>query len=232
MAAVTIGHDDHAHDDHHEHAPEIPYPVQLRSNRVGIWLFFVSELFLFVGLLAARFYLWRVSPEMAATHPTYEVGEMLRPELSQLVGFITTAMLLVSSYFMVRAEIAAEHGHRGKMVFSLWVTFILGLLFLLGVVIIEWGTMPQLATAITGHSPIRPTDGVFGAVLFAMTGMHAIHVTTGLIFILILIFNSRKGWYPPHRTWGVEACALYWHYVDVIWIFFYPALYLIGRTWH
>lgn len=228
MTSAIVVHDDH----HHEHAPEIPYSLQLRSNRLGLWLFCISEVFLFAGLLAARFYLWRVSPDMVASHPAYKAGQLLRPELSQTIGLITTIMLLVSSYYMVRAEVAAEHGHRGKMVRSLWVTFILGLLFLLGVVIIEWGTMPSLAQAITGHAPIKPTDGVLGAVLFAMTGMHAIHVTTGLIFILILIGNSRKGWYQPGRTWGVEACAIYWHYIDVVWIFFYPALYLVGKVWH
>lgn len=230
MAALTTT-DHHAHDDHH--APEIPYAVQLQSNRIGIWLFFISELFLFSGLLAARFYLWRVSPEMAAADPSLEVGEVLRPPLSQMAGFITTTILLISSYFMVRAEIAAEHGHRKKMRNSLWITFILGLIFLFGVVVVEWGTVPAIHHWLfPNEAAIRPTDGPIGAVFYAMTGMHAFHVLTGLIFILIIITNGERGWYQPGRTWGIEACALYWHYVDVIWIFFYPALYLIGTVFY
>lgn len=229
MATLTHDHHDDHHD--HDHGPVIPYEVELRSNRVGLWLFCVSELFLFVGMFAARLYLWR-APEGVSLPKGINPGDLLRPDLSQSVGLITTCVLLVSSYFMVRAEVAVANGHKGKFRSSLWITFFLGLIFLLGVVVVEWGTIPSLATAITGHEHhIKPQDGVIGAVLFLMTGFHAFHVLTGLIFILILLRNDRKGWYTEDRHWGVEACAIYWHYVDVIWIFFYPALYLIGKTY-
>jgi cytochrome c oxidase subunit 3 len=79
---------------------------------------------------------------------------------------------------------------------------------------------------------IRPTDGVFGAVLYAMTGMHALHVLSGII-LLFLVWNlGRKGHYTTEKHWGVEATAIYWHYVDLVWVFFYPALYLIGVGVH
>jgi cytochrome c oxidase subunit 3 len=65
-----------------------------------------------------------------------------------------------------------------------------------------------------------------------MTGIHALHVLTGLIFIAIVWNNGRRGHYTVERHWGVEACAIYWHYVDVVWVFFYPALYLIGSPIH
>lgn len=222
MAAVTVedhAHDDHGHDD--DHGPALSWPQQLKANRLGLWLFCVSELFLFVALLAARFYLWR------------DADGVFRPELSQTVGLITTVMLLVSSYYIVRAEVAAGFGDYDKMERNLWVTFVLGLIFLLGVVLIEWGTMPGLARAITGHHDLlKPTDGTLGAVFFMMTGMHALHVLSGLIFILTCIYNGRKGKYSVENHWGVESCALYWHYVDVVWIFFYPALYLVGHVYH
>lgn len=223
MAALT---QDHAHADAHDHHDDdhghaMPWHQQLRANRLGLWLFCVSELFLFVAMLAARFYLWR------------DADGIFRPELSQSVGLITTVMLLVSSYFIVRAETAAGFGDWKSMENQLWITFFLGLIFLLGVVIIEWGTIPSVAKAITGHHDLlRPTDGTLGAVFFLMTGMHAIHVFTGLIFILSVISNGRKGKYTIENHWGVESCALYWHYVDVIWIFFYPALYLVGHVYH
>ena len=68
-----------------------------------------------------------------------------------------------------------------------------------------------------------------GAVFYMMTGMHAFHVLTGLIFLLVVWNNARKGIYSEEKHWGVEAAAVYWHFVDLVWIFFYPALYLIGK---
>ena len=63
-----------------------------------------------------------------------------------------------------------------------------------------------------------------------LTGIHALHVVSGLILIAIVWFNRKS--YTAERHWGVEAMAIYWHYVDVVWVFFYPALYLIGEAVH
>lgn len=178
------------------------YQQQLRSNRLGLWLFFISEAFLFGGLLAARFYLWGNS----------------RPDLDQALGLTITAVLLISSFFMNRAETAIAHDDRKTFLESLLVTAILGVIFLIGVVGFEW----------SGH--IKPWHGAYGAVLYGMTGMHALHVLSGIIFILIVWNNGRKGHYSGERHWGVEACAIYWHYVDLVWVFFYPALYLVGTA--
>jgi cytochrome c oxidase subunit III len=188
------------------------YQDQLRNNRLGLWLFFISEGFLFGALLVVRFYLWR-GPE----------GEVVRPLLDQEIGLLITSVLLVSSYFMNRAEVAIAHDDRRNFLVSLLITAFLGLIFLVGVMVFEWGMFPGL---VEGH--LKPTDGVFGAVVFGMTGMHALHVVSGIAFILIVWNNGRKGHYSGERHWGVEACAIYWHYVDLVWIFFYPALYLIG----
>lgn len=187
------------------------YRRQLRINRMGLWLFFISEAFLFGGLLIARFYLWGNT----------------RPELDQAIGLIVTSVLLASSFSMNLAETAIEHNDRKTFSRGLILTFIFGLIFLIGVVIFEWGLIPAL---YEGH--LTPSSGVYGAVVFAMTGMHALHVLTGLIFIAIVWNLGRKGHYSPERHWGVESCAIYWHYVDLVWIFFYPALYLIGHAVH
>jgi len=93
--------------------------------------------------------------------------------------------------------------------------------------VFEWGLFPAI---YEGH--LKPGDNVYGAVVFAMTGMHALHVISGIIFIAIVWNLGRKGGFSPERHWGVESCAIYWHYVDVVWIFFYPALYLIGTVAH
>jgi cytochrome c oxidase subunit 3 len=187
------------------------YTDQLRNNRLGLWLFFISEAFLFGGLLAARFYLWGNE----------------RPELDQAIGLIVTSVLLLSSWSMNMAETAMEHGDRRTFSIGMISTAIFGTIFLLGVMVFEWGLFPAI---YEGH--LTPWDDKFGAIVFAMTGMHALHVISGIIFIAIVWNLGRKGHYSPEKHWGVEACAIYWHYVDLVWIFFYPALYLIGTAHH
>jgi cytochrome c oxidase subunit 3 len=201
-----------AHDDHGHHGHDADQAkVQLRHNRLGLWLFFLSEAFLFGGLLSVRFFLW---------------GEH-RPELDQTVGLIVTSVLLLSSLSMNLAETGMEHGDRRTFSIGMILTAILGTIFLLGVMVFEWGLFPSI---YKGH--LTPGENVYGAVVFAMTGMHALHVISGVVFILIVWNLGRKGHFSPESHWGVESCAIYWHYVDLVWIFFYPALYLIGTPVH
>lgn len=197
-----------SHDHAAEHGHEPPYAVRLRNNRLGLWLFCFSELFLFAGLIAGRFYLWGGS----------------RPELNQVIALIATTVLLASSFAMNRAETAIAYDDRKPFLRWLVITFVMGLGFLVGVVLFEWGLIP-----LEEHV-LRPTDGAFGAIFFLMTGLHALHVVTGLILIAIVYYNGRRGGFSAEEHWGVEACAIYWHYVDVIWIFFYPLLYLVGTA--
>ena len=174
---------------------------KLRTNRIGLWLFFVSDSFVFAGLLVTRFYL------LGGT----------RPDLDQFLGLIITSVLLVSSFFMNRAEVMASRGDKRGLVINTILTMVLGIVFLAGVVGVEWA-----------NAPFGPSDGAEGAVFYMMTGMHAFHVLTGVIFLAIVLRNSIRGLYTAERHWAVEAAANYWHFVDLVWIFFYPALYLIG----
>jgi cytochrome c oxidase subunit 3 len=178
------------------------YADKLRTNRIGLWLFFISDSFMFGALLVTRFYL---------------LGDH-RPELNQVIGLIVTSVLLISSFFMNRAEVQISQGNRKGFITSTIVTIVLGLAFLAGVVGVEWRT-----------APFGPADGPQGAVFYMMTGMHAFHVLTGVIFLGIVLRNGLKGRYSQERHWAVEAAANYWHFVDVVWIFFYSALYLIGK---
>jgi cytochrome c oxidase subunit 3 len=180
------------------------YQAHTRANRVGLWLFFTSEAFLFAGLLASRFYLWGST----------------RPDLDQTLGLIVTSILLLSSFFMNRAESAIAHDDRKTFLISMLITAGLGIAFLIGVVGFEW----------QGH--IKPADGVYGAVLFGMTGLHALHVLSGVVLILLVWNLGRKGHFSAERHWGVEATAIYWHFVDLVWVFYYPALYLMGTAVH
>lgn len=193
--------------DHHgavAHDYRQSYHYKAGTMRIGLWLFIVSDSFMFLGLFISRFYL------LGGT----------RPELNQFLGLVVTSVLLASSFFMNRAETLIAHGDRKGFLQSTMITTLLGLGFFIGVVAIEW---PLAAQHIGG-----PGESAMASIFYTMTGMHAFHVVTGLIFLLIIYFNGRKGHYTEERHWPVEACAVYWHFVDVVWIFFYPALYLIG----
>jgi len=172
------------------------------TNRVGFWLFILSDSFLFAGLLVTRFNLLGFT----------------RPDLEQILGLAVTAVLLVSSFFMNRAETLMKAGDTKGFLISSGITTLLGIGFLVGVVGVEWQ-----------HAPFSVGDNAASGVFFMLTGMHAFHVLTGVIFLLVVINNARKGVYSPENYWPVEAATVYWHFVDVVWIFFYPALYLIGK---
>lgn len=186
MKAETISH--------------VHYP-RLSINRLGLWLFILSETMIFVALLVARFVL-------QGTH---------RPEeLNQVVGLIATSILLVSSLTAYRAEVAIAHHDRPRFLRFTLATIGLGFLFLVGVGF-EW-------REAFAHFP--PETG-FGTIFFTMTGMHAFHVLTGLVMLVLVYRNGLKGAYAGNH-WGPEAVVKYWHFVDVVWVFFYPALYLVS----
>ncbi|HFE66228.1 MAG TPA: heme-copper oxidase subunit III [Chloroflexi bacterium] len=212
MSVSTLEH----HSEHEHHGVELSPEQQVKANRFGLWLFFISEIFLFGALLVARFFLWGGT----------------RPELNQTIGFVATTILLISSFFVYRGETAIEHGDNDRFKNNFLLAALFGLLFFVGVVVLEWNIF-GLEGEIAGmeiFGQLRPADGVFGGVFFAMTGMHALHVLSGVFLLLAAWFNGRKNRFSADDNWGVEGIALYWHYVDVVWVFFYPALYLIGKT--
>ncbi|MBN2500596.1 MAG: heme-copper oxidase subunit III [Anaerolineales bacterium] len=177
------------------------YNEKLSMYRLGLWLFILSDAFVFGALFITRFFLMGGA----------------RPDVEQGVGLIVTVILLLSSFFMNRAEIQMSFGDTKGFLRNVGTTFILGLIFLIGVVGVEW----QIA-------PFGPADGAQGAIYYSMTAFHAFHVLTGLILLGVVYNNGRNGVYTKERHWAVEAAAVYWHFIDVVWIFFYPALYLIG----
>lgn len=196
------GHAEAHHDEHH--VIEFSPAHRLRMNRLGFWIFIISEVFLFSGIMVSRIVLLRDT----------------RPELDQVLGLAITALLLVSSYFVNRAEVAIAHDDRRNFLISMGTAIIMGLIFVGGVAY-EWAIAHQ-----------GPDQGVAGAMFFFMTGMHALHVITGIGFLLSVFYNGLKGHYSAAQHWGVEASALYWHFVDVVWVFFYVSLYLIGTPVH
>ncbi|MGE5463729.1 MAG: cytochrome c oxidase subunit 3, partial [Syntrophothermus sp.] len=142
------------------------YEYKTGTNRLGLWLFLVSDSFVFAGLMVTRMNLLGLT----------------RPPLNQALGLFITMILLVSSFFMNRGETLMNNGDRKGYVRNVLITFILGVVFLLGVVLVEW------PTAI--REGLTPSSGPYGAVFFMMTGMHAFHVITGLIFLMIVYRNA------------------------------------------
>jgi cytochrome c oxidase subunit 3 len=172
---------------------------RVRINRLGLWLFFASDGLVFGLLASARFY-------MAGTHT---------PEhLSQPLGLAITSLLLLSSLTAYRAETAIAHGNIAHGRLMLLATIVMGLVFLAGVAG-EWSI-----------AEFSKSEG-YGTAFFSMTGMHATHVASGVLLLLLAYFAAGRGAYSRGATWGAAATVMYWHFVDVVWVFFYPILYLL-----
>lgn len=179
---------------HHEEA------ARPAMNQMGLWLFFISESFLFAALATGRYY----------------IAGLDRPEhLNQLLGLTITSILLLSSFCAFRAESAMAHGYRGEFQRWIFFTIVLGLIFAGGVAI-EWST-----AEFSIHEP-------YGTAFFSMTGLHASHVISGVVLLAMVLYLSMRGHFTAERHWGVEAAIKYWHFVDVVWVFFYPTLYLVS----
>ncbi len=174
---------------------------QIVTRRLGLWLFILSESIIFMTLILSRFYM------QGASRPE---------EMNQVLGLIITGVLLVSSFFANRAEVNIANGDRAAFTRNILITIVLGIAFLVGVVVIEWPEAMHFAPPSTG----------FGTVFFATTSMHALHVLTGVIILLVLFIQRNR--YTPEDHWGASGGIIYWHFVDVVWVFIYPTLYLVG----
>ncbi len=181
----------------HHHEEEHNPPAM---NQMGLWLFFISESFLFAALASARFY----------------IAGLDRPEhLNQLLGLGITSILLTSSVCAYLAEAAITRGDRAACKMYLLMTIVLGLVFAGGVAI-EWST-----------AEFKP-DEPYGTAFFSMTGLHASHVISGVALLGLTYRLLSKGHFSAESHWGVEASIKYWHFVDIVWVFFYPILYLLS----
>lgn len=173
---------------------------RVRINRLGLWLFLISDGALFALFAAARFYI---------------AGTERDPSLNQALGLAITSLLLLSSLTAYRAETAFRHGNTAHGRAMLLATIVMGLIFAGGVAY-EWSI---------AHFEVSE---VYGTAFFSMTGMHAFHVVTGVLFLTLIWFRSAGGRYSGGpAVWPVTATVLYWHFVDVVWIFYYPTLYLV-----
>jgi len=200
------------------------------ADTLGIWLFLVTEIMFFGGLFAAyAIFRWLY-------YAAFEGGSHI---LDIRLGAINTVVLLASSLTMALSVRSAQTGNRRALVLFLILTMILGGLFL-GVKAFEYNQkfvehiVPSLDWAPDGEALSRLTPGgldhaqLYFFFYFAMTGLHALHMIIGLGLLLWLALRARKGSFTPSYFAPVEVVGLYWHFVDIVWIFLFPLLYLIG----
>jgi heme/copper-type cytochrome/quinol oxidase subunit 3 len=178
--------------------------ADLSGPKVAVWWFLASEIMVFGGLIASYvvFRLGGTGWAEAAHH------------LSVTLAAVNTLVLLTSSYTVVRAFVAAEQGDAGAFRTNLVLTILGGLVFL-GIKAIEY--------TIEIRAGFTPGTGIFWSFYYTMTGLHALHVLGGLVVNAVILIGARSSLRHPHR---VELAGLYWHFVDVVWIFLFPLLYL------
>ena len=209
---------------------------QKEAVTLGMWVFIAQEVLFFGGLFAA-YAVYR------STYPAaFSAGSH---HLSWKIGFANTLVLILSSLTMAMAVHAAAVGKRSRIVGFLLATLLLGGVFL-GVKYFEYrekiapclGDGPHAGCLVPGERfdasalHLEGAEGghaqIFFSLYFGMTGLHALHMIIGIPILLTIAFMAGRGRFSLEYHTPVELVGLYWHFVDIVWIFLFPLLYLIG----
>jgi len=190
-----------------------------QASKIGIWLFIFTELLLFGGL----FIVYSVYRYL---HP--EAFHLAAQELNVTVGTINTVILLVSSMTIAMSTTAIQKKDTRATLVLIGITLVLALAFLVNKYF-EWGL--KIEHGLYPGSPKLETLGqgdlLFFGLYFMMTGLHALHIIVGMVFIAILMVKVKNGKLTHDNFQLLENGGLYWHLVDLIWIFLFPLFYLI-----
>jgi cytochrome c oxidase subunit 3 len=233
--------------DHHEHPPYLRHHFESTEQQAdaagfAMWLFLLTEVMFFGGLFTAYLIYrnWYYPAFVAGSH-----------QLSIPLGGFNTLLLITSSFTMAMGVWCAETRRKSGLVLCLILTFILGIGFL-GVKTVEYReklekhhvpgfhfslqsfTHPDTTNPATKNDLPLGDDmaqhvELYFSLYFLMTGMHAVHMIIGIAILGFMIFRARAGAYTSGHVTFVENFGLYWHFVDIIWIFLFPLLYLISR---
>ncbi len=187
-------------------------PFAINSKKFGMWLFLVSDTLTFAALLLAYSYLRLANPDWPRP---FEISPAI------IGATVMTLILLGSSLTMVLGVAAAHRHERGKAVRYLLLTALGGIVFDI-LHLREWFHL-----FAEGYRPWTTPEGVplFGAAFFGITGMHMAHVTIGVLYLLVIAFGFGKGKFSAD---DVEVSGLYWHFVDLVWMFVFPMIYLMS----
>lgn len=211
-----------------EHNPALAHHFddteqQLEASTLGMWAFLATEILFFGGLFLV-YTVYRLAYPAAFAEASNHLDVTL--------GAINTAVLIGSSLTMVLAVYSAQVGSRRNLIVFLLATLVLGGVFL-GIKGVEYAhkfhehLVPGANFAFTGADPNHAA--LFFSIYFAMTGMHAFHMIIGAGLLITLTGMAWRRRFSPEYYTPVEMVGLYWHFVDIIWIFLFPLLYLIGR---
>ncbi|MBI4472624.1 MAG: cytochrome c oxidase subunit 3 family protein [Acidobacteria bacterium] len=197
---------------------------QRESVSLGMWIFLATEIMFFGGMFLG-YAIYRASyPEVFAEASRH---------LDVLLGGINTGVLLCSSLTMALAVHAAQLGARRTVALFLGLTILLGSIFL-GIKVVEYHhkyeehLIPGPNFRMEGAKGSNPQ--LFFSFYFAMTGMHAFHMVIGVALMAIMILVTLKGRITAEYYAPVEMLGLYWHFVDIVWVFLFPLLYLVDRS--
>jgi cytochrome c oxidase subunit III len=205
------------------HVHHMDAPTAYQSAKLGMWLFLATEILLFGGLFAAfAIYRWHYLEE-------FHHASM---QLDWRLGAVNTVVLLISSYTAAVAVTAAQSGDNKRAVTNLWITVGSGVIFLI-IKAVEYtmkyqhGYFPGTETWNTPE--FNQEYRTFFGLYFCMTGLHALHVIIGMALIFFWPLRlARQNRFSSRYYTPVEVGALYWHLVDLIWIYLFPLLYLVG----
>jgi len=219
-ALAAHGHEHHPRLQHHFDSLE----QQLYASTFGMWVFLVTEVLFFGGMFMAYilYRIWYPDMFVAASH-----------HLSIPLGTFNTAVLIGSSLTMAYAVNAAQRGAKPReQVMWLVGTMILGAIFL-GVKVIEYADKfgHHLVPGPNFHfdkPEFQQTAQIYYSLYFSLTGLHATHMIIGMVIMAVIARMAAKGEFTPEWYTPVEIMGLYWHFVDLIWIFLFPLLYRIG----
>ena len=206
---------------------------QHEASSLGMWVFLSTEVMFFGGLFAAYTFFRNLY------YPGFVAGSHL---LEVRFGATNTAVLIGSSLSMALAVRAAQTGKRRALILYLLCTIALGLAFLGIKFYFEWyhdyleGIVPGIHFAPSpehlapwAQLQVSPRQvELFMYFYFTMTGVHALHMVVGVGILSVLVIMAYQGKFGPDRFNPVEMSGLYWHFVDIIWIFLFPLLYLLG----
>ncbi|WP_029214583.1 cytochrome c oxidase subunit 3 [Kallotenue papyrolyticum] len=196
---------------------------QFDAARLGMWTFLATEVLFFGGLFLVYAIYRAAYPEAFAEGSHH---------LHLVLGAVNTGVLLCSSLSMALAVRAAQTNQRRQLILFLILTILFGAAFL-GVKAYEYyekyhdHLMPLLGLPFVWEGPHADQVRLFYGLYFAMTGFHALHMVIGIGVLLGLLVLSWRGWFSSEYYTPVEMVGLYWHFVDIVWVFLYPLLYLI-----
>lgn len=214
--------------DHHNHPSYLAHHFksmdqQTSAGKLGMWVFMAQELLFFSGLFCAYGYVRYMYPDMVQEAQKF---------MDWKLGGINSVVLLISSLTMSLCVRSARLNDRASSIRYLLLTMLCGLTFL-GIKAYEWGMHfheglypgkffnPIPETGITSS-----TAHVFFGLYYVMTGMHGLHIVVGLGLMIWLLIRSKRGEFNHENYVSLENTSLFWHLVDVVWIFLYPLLYL------